>query len=139
MRARASTPNTHAQISFRNAFQYAVLNFVDVPVEDDDAGTAESSAETFPMSHIINTAASTELFAKVAGGAAGAAGQNPARARRHAQLRAEAHARSKAHSQVLIPHDFFVCDGCKVGSSLPRHVGKWPLFGMPFPSFRPTD
>jgi hypothetical protein len=82
----------------------SVLNFIDVPVEDGDSGTAESSAETFPMSHSISPALSTEPAAKVAGGAAGAAGQNPARARRHAELRAEAHARSKAHRKVLIPY-----------------------------------
>lgn len=78
-----------------------VLNFIDVPVEDDSAGTAESSAESFPMSHTINTAASTELAATDGAAAVGADGKNPARARRHAQLRTEAHARSKAHSQVL--------------------------------------
>ena len=80
-----------------------VLNFVDVPVEDDNAGTAESSAEAFPMSHTINTAASTELGTINGGAVAAASGKNTARAKRYAKLRAEAHARSKAHSQVLSP------------------------------------
>jgi hypothetical protein len=88
----------------------AVLNFIDVPVEDGEAGTAESSAETFPMSHSINTAAvSMQPPASLAAGVAANAGLNPARVRRHAQLRKEAHERSKSHQQVQMPCSNSAC------------------------------
>lgn len=90
----------------------AVLDFVDIPVEDSAAGTAESSAETFPMSHSISPVLGTRPAAKVPG----ASQHNTARTRRHAQLRTEAHARSKEHRQVLfraVVCEFHVeLDGC---------------------------
>jgi hypothetical protein len=91
-----------------------VLNFIDVPVEDGDSGTEESSAESFPMSHSINTELSP---ARVAAGVAAKAGLKPARVRRHAQLRKEAYERSKAHQQVC--------------SSRLLHVPCRPLQGNP--------